>query len=581
MKEKLPNLTEEDITENCSEQSFEKGEDYYYRGAIVHPMIYGMTLRAECEGSQFDNYIVTVSLAEDGIADAYCTCSYDWGGYCKHIVALLLTWINTPDKFLVVDDLLESLKEKDKDELVGLIGRMIEREPSFISLIESGVDQLPRQTPLERGSYQRQIEYAFSQGIDYYHVNLVSEKLNNIINTARGFEEKGDYRSAVLILMELLEGCDEYIGEVDDSDGMIGSIAAECVDRLHEDFPKADFETPQRQGYLKELFSLYVNNDYGIGDELDQLILSVYQEEDAKMLEELAKEELERLSSSRESGYYYLYRASELVNFLLEFYGKEGRVEDFITLCEQEDRHLELSLKLLELGKMEEALEYARTHLREANDYLRLADMLDRLGKKDEAIALCEEWIDSSEGYKDHLLEKLAELYEEKGELERSLDLQLRRFQQRGSLDLYLKIRELAEELGDWMKLEGEIVSQLEEEKHYILLINIYLEERELDKAWQTLRFVESPSEYLLRDVADSLRKTYPHRAIGLYQRIATSYINRVNRRAYRQAVECLRKVKELYEEMEEEDRWNKYISDLRAKNSKRPALLDELSVLG
>jgi len=41
----FPNLTESDIADYCTEQGFERGEDYYERGAIVNPIRQGFTLR--------------------------------------------------------------------------------------------------------------------------------------------------------------------------------------------------------------------------------------------------------------------------------------------------------------------------------------------------------------------------------------------------------------------------------------------------------------------------------------------------------------------------------------------------------
>jgi hypothetical protein len=43
----LPDLTESDIARYCTEQSFEWGEDYYYRGAILRPIHQGWTLCSE------------------------------------------------------------------------------------------------------------------------------------------------------------------------------------------------------------------------------------------------------------------------------------------------------------------------------------------------------------------------------------------------------------------------------------------------------------------------------------------------------------------------------------------------------
>jgi len=128
----LSHLTESDIASYCTEQSFERGEDYYERGAIINPIRQGRTLRAECEGSQYEPYQVTVELDKEGIADAYCSCPYDWGGYCKHIVALLLAWVRDPEEFVVIPETDELLADKSKEELIEIIKAMLKREPDLL-----------------------------------------------------------------------------------------------------------------------------------------------------------------------------------------------------------------------------------------------------------------------------------------------------------------------------------------------------------------------------------------------------------------------------------------------------------------
>lgn len=101
VKEKLPKLTEAHVRKLASEQSFERGADYLREGAILDPARQGMELRAECAGSEIEPYRVSAVLNEKGVAETSCTCLYDWGGACKHIVALLLTYARAPRKRFV------------------------------------------------------------------------------------------------------------------------------------------------------------------------------------------------------------------------------------------------------------------------------------------------------------------------------------------------------------------------------------------------------------------------------------------------------------------------------------------------
>jgi hypothetical protein len=61
---------------------------------------WGETLTAKVEGS--GAYQVEVTAGTDGIV-AHCSCPYDWGGYCKHIGAVLLRWIESPHDFAIRD----------------------------------------------------------------------------------------------------------------------------------------------------------------------------------------------------------------------------------------------------------------------------------------------------------------------------------------------------------------------------------------------------------------------------------------------------------------------------------------------
>lgn len=96
-------LTQDLIRQRASAQSFQKGVDYYRSGAIFNPSWQetpdSIMLLGNCEGSSGSTYSIRVQLGSTGIQDAVCTCPYDWGGDCKHIIALLLTYLNRREDF--------------------------------------------------------------------------------------------------------------------------------------------------------------------------------------------------------------------------------------------------------------------------------------------------------------------------------------------------------------------------------------------------------------------------------------------------------------------------------------------------
>ena len=105
-------VTEEDILEKVTESSFERGRIYY---KLENGRIGGFSGEtgcfAEVLGSGWEPYRVGVALQEDDFS-ASCTCPYDWGGYCKHVVAVLLTLIHDRDRITKrapTEDLLSKL----------------------------------------------------------------------------------------------------------------------------------------------------------------------------------------------------------------------------------------------------------------------------------------------------------------------------------------------------------------------------------------------------------------------------------------------------------------------------------------
>jgi uncharacterized Zn finger protein len=161
-----PVITEEDIQKLSSSESFQRGEEYYSQGALSELVRQENVLRGYCEGSSYEPYRVTATLSERGIAHTGCTCPYDWGGICKHRVALLLAWVYEPESFESIPPLDELLVGRSKEELVLLIKEMIKRSPELARILELPV-QPDRQMPLDLEAFRRQIGYALRQGGRY------------------------------------------------------------------------------------------------------------------------------------------------------------------------------------------------------------------------------------------------------------------------------------------------------------------------------------------------------------------------------------------------------------------------------
>jgi uncharacterized Zn finger protein len=118
MGDKLDHLTQADIQARCTEASFERGRRYATGGAVRQRVRLEDGLEARVAGTY--TYRVTIRGAP-GRLIASCTCPYDWGGDCKHIVATLLAWLHEPESFRASADLRAALAARGKEELVDIL----------------------------------------------------------------------------------------------------------------------------------------------------------------------------------------------------------------------------------------------------------------------------------------------------------------------------------------------------------------------------------------------------------------------------------------------------------------------------
>ncbi|MHC1772199.1 MAG: SWIM zinc finger domain-containing protein [Flexilinea sp.] len=162
-------ITESVLKSLSSPESFSRGYALFQSGAIFDTFRQDDLITGKCEGSSAPFYKVSIQLDEGGIQEASCTCPYDWGGYCKHIIALALTFLDNSDAFIQQTDITASVSQLDKDTLVHLIMKMVEKNPDLYSWLktsiptvsdksESGEKQNKRKTEVAKAEYKKQIK---------------------------------------------------------------------------------------------------------------------------------------------------------------------------------------------------------------------------------------------------------------------------------------------------------------------------------------------------------------------------------------------------------------------------------------
>ena len=129
-------LTEEDIGQYCTETSFERGYEYFVEDAVLGVTQRGNQLFSKVQGSEYDPYGVCITLEGNQVVQAFCTCPYDWGGYCKHIGAALLTWVHDIDSVVRRPTISEMLAGMGREQLQALVVGLSQEAPGIVDLIE-------------------------------------------------------------------------------------------------------------------------------------------------------------------------------------------------------------------------------------------------------------------------------------------------------------------------------------------------------------------------------------------------------------------------------------------------------------
>jgi uncharacterized Zn finger protein len=253
-EEKLPHLTEAHIRKLASGSSFERGETYYRDGAVLEPVRQEMELRAQCEGSDYEPYKVSATLSKDGIAETSCTCPYDYGGICKHTVALLLTYVHEPEAFRSIPPLATLLAGRSQEKLIALIGEMVKQEPELLSLVELSVatEQATQGKPLDVAAYRRQTRRALRH--DSEHV--VEKELRALRELAARSAKADDWLNAGAVyhavLDEAVRGYDDMLREIDEEGG-IAVVIDEVALGLSQCLRKSKADAETRRAWLEAL----------------------------------------------------------------------------------------------------------------------------------------------------------------------------------------------------------------------------------------------------------------------------------------------------------------------------------------
>ena len=416
MTHPLPELRPEDIRQWTTEPYYRRGLVYYQEDRVVSPHREGDMLKAQCEGSRPSPYRVEVTLDDEGIAFAWCSCPLASPG-CKHVVAVLLTWVHDPDSFTARDTLKDRLSRRSKGELVRLVEQMIERDPDLERLVD--LTETTGQAHDEewvRSQIRQIIPGAYGPD-SFYNMGA---NLHLLENRGHGYIEEGKWAEAATLFRavaeELLDLCDEHPYILDGDVGVLLTVQ-EAVEQIEVCLPHLR-DPEQRRDCIRTLFTVYRwDTEYGglgLSNRVPEILVRQASEDERSLAAGWTRK---ALAETKEGDWSSTWREKSYGHLLLELAGDELDDESFLQICQETKRWNDLTERLLQMDDVERAVDITG----ELSDYelLEAARLFDAYGHSDaiyEAVkdrtaeggdARLLAWLKSYAARRDHLEEAI------------------------------------------------------------------------------------------------------------------------------------------------------------------------------
>jgi uncharacterized Zn finger protein len=591
-----PSLTEATIRNLTTAQSFSQGQAYLRDGAVLEIGQQDDLLLAEVEGSEYEPYQVRVRLDAGGIVDADCTCPYDGGGCCKHIVAVLLAFVQQPDRVMERTPVASLLSGLDRETLANLLTDLLASHPHLADWVEArlaareGASQVEseaaagprqRQTALDPKPFQHQVR-SILRGLGqmrpseaYWATGSTVDQVREVMMQAQPFLEAGDGRNALVILEAV---ADEYMDtwlEFDDSDGDLGAFFGELGPMFAEAILSADLSPAERDSWATKLSGWQAEiDDYGIDEGFDAAIGAAELNWDHPPLQRAMAGQITELGAWDDEAPWY---ADELAVAWLNVLERQGRFEEYLNLAQAEGQSGLYVSMLVKASRAEEAIAYGLAHSTTSGEALALAQSLRAYDHVHDALRVAEHGL-SLPGSGQALAHWLRDLASGLGEKGLALKAARAAYAALPSLVDYQAVQSLAGE--DWPQIRAELLECLAQTSHTFTKVEIYLHEGMVEQAIRAVDEDRYPGYNTVEKVVDAAWESHPDWAIRHCKAQAEPIMDEGKSRLYHHAVRWLGKARQAYLGAGRDDEWHTYLEELIREHYRKYSLRPQLEAL-
>ncbi|MFM7580488.1 MAG: SWIM zinc finger domain-containing protein [Microcystaceae cyanobacterium] len=580
-----------DLRKEATESSWTRGEDYYQGGAVRQLIQRGQSLEALVNGSNYEPYFVQIALGDKSVEEADCNCPYDYGGWCKHIVATLLTYLDQNEDLEQRLPLTDLLAQLDAKQLKEVLAHLVQEKPQLITTIEKYLHKNYQiyatqtveaksspasQVTVNTNYYKSQIKTIFSGfSRDYEYEEWyddegteVYDDLGELFGEVEDLIGQKDYVNAIAVLTVITEGILSNWHKIANYGYELSNLSPE-IDPL---WTKLVLMVPfSRQEKSKLQEDLAGWNDQGMS--LKTSLVAIQQGWDYPPLVLLfgGDETVELWPLGRPDG------ADKLAKIRLEVLESQKRYEEYLLLAKAEGLVTEYLGKLVWLDRIETALQEAQALLTTSDQALALSKALQDQGATAEAIQVAQSGFSRSDRPSQtyDLATWLLELAKEVNDPDLILISRLKRFQSQPKLSEYFKIQDCSGE--DWEFLKEDLLNSLQEQDHWINReekINIFLHEARLDAAIAEANHLSSYNQVTLMKVMEAVFHHDPQWVIDKARPPAESIMNAGKASKYDEAIQWLSYVKKAYLAAGQSTEWQTYFSGLKSLHQSKRKLM-------
>lgn len=515
-------------------------------------------------------YNVRITLEGEQVIHYSCTCPYDYGPVCKHVVSLmyylrrnlevgLQSKSQKSSKRKTISQQIDELLAKiSNDDLVSFSKDLALKDKKYRRKLTNAFIHLNQDG--SKAFYADQIQNILNAAsgefgiIGWDEVYTVAHQVHDLLDTAETQVGKGHYKSALYICFAVMEELVEVFEYLDDSNGDISDCVYRASEIIHtiasESLPESI-----RKRLLEECFSAITKGTFS-GWDWNLYMLKAL----AKLYEtEEEAEHILGLIDTAKLSDYEMSNAQRIQLQIIEDLKGEEEASQFMTkyLSNPEIRTAVIQ-KAIEIKQYEQA----KTIAKDGIEY----DKKDRPG-------LIYDW------YR-HLLNIAKLLHKESpGQKNRENIIEYARILFLNSINEKQPYYDLLREhvpANRWTDFVEDLISDIKKRNRWLdfdLIAQIYINEQWWDRLFEwvtekpTLENIEDYQQYLAKDYAPEIADLYEQEILSLLK-------HNTGRKYYRKVCRFIRKMNNLGSQKKAQQ----LVKKIKATYPNRPALIDELN---